>query len=128
MASDGARKGMICHLKIGKCLLHSAVPGFCVFRLNESSGSVKANTAVEELLKQIWINLIDNAIKFSPEYGELNIKIIQTNDVLSVSIVNPGTPIPGDKQDRIFQKFYQADESHATEGNGIGLAVAKKVA
>ena len=85
-------------------------------------------TANEELLKQIWINLIDNAIKFSPEYGELNIRITRTNDVLSVSIVNPGAPIPGDKQDRIFQKFYQADESHATEGNGIGLAVAKKVA
>lgn len=85
-------------------------------------------TANDELLKQIWINLIDNAIKFSPEYGELNIRIAQTDDTLSVSIVNPGAPIPGDKQERIFQKFYQADESHATEGNGIGLAVAKKVA
>ena len=85
-------------------------------------------TANDELLKQIWINLIDNAIKFSPEYGELKISIVQADDALSVSVINPGTPIPCDKQERIFQKFYQADESHATEGNGIGLAVAKKVA
>ena len=85
-------------------------------------------TANEELLKQIWINLIDNAIKFSPEYGELKISITETDDALSVSVINPGIPIPWDQQERIFQKFYQADESHATEGNGIGLAVAKKVA
>ncbi len=44
-----------------------------------------------------------------------------------MSIINTGEAIPADQLDRIFQKFYQCDESHATQGNGIGLAVVKKV-
>jgi len=80
-----------------------------------------------ELLKQVWINLIDNAVKFAPEYGLVRIRIAPRNDALAVVISNTGDPIPADKLDRVFQKFYQADESHATEGNGIGLAIVKKV-
>ncbi len=81
----------------------------------------------EELLKEAWINLIDNAVKFSPEYGEVRIGIGQREGLLSVAVSNAGSMIPQDKEQRIFQKFYQADESHATEGNGIGLAIVKKV-
>ncbi len=81
----------------------------------------------EELLKQVWINLIDNAIKFSPEYGEINISISKKENHLLIAVGNAGSPIPTEKQQRIFQKFYQTDESHATEGNGIGLAIVKKV-
>lgn len=84
-------------------------------------------TANTELLKHVWINLIDNAIKFSPEYGYVRIDITQKDRRLSIGISNSGDPIPKNKQERIFQKFYQADESHAIEGNGIGLAVVKKV-
>ncbi len=87
--------------------------------------TVKGN---EELLRQAWINLIDNAVKFSPEYGEIRIGIVQEDSFLRVSVANTGSMIPSDRQQRIFQKFYQADESHATEGNGIGLAIVKKVA
>ena len=80
-----------------------------------------------ELLKQVWVNLIDNAVKFSTEYGFINIDISQEKNRLRVTISNAGDPIPKEKMERIFQKFYQADESHATEGNGIGLAVVKQV-
>ena len=81
----------------------------------------------EELLKQVWINLLDNAIKFSEEYSSVEIGIREDREGLRVAISNFGEPIPEEKRERIFGKFYQADESHATEGNGVGLAVVKKI-
>ena len=81
----------------------------------------------EELLKQVWINLIDNAIKFSPRQGSLNLDVSESGDTVKASVSNTGPEIPPEKLDMIFRKFYQGDESHATEGNGIGLAIVKRV-
>ncbi len=83
--------------------------------------------ANEELLKQVWINLIDNAIKFSAPNSVIEIGIEEYIGELAVHIVNSGEEIPAESQSSIFNKFYQADSSHATEGNGIGLAIVKKV-
>lgn len=85
-------------------------------------------TANEELLKQVWINLIDNAIKFSPEKELITFRINESEDKLSVIVSNPGPTIPEGSLKKIFNKFYQSDESHASEGNGIGLAIVKRVA
>ncbi len=84
-------------------------------------------SANEELIKQTWINLLDNAVKFSNHGGTLSVRINEVNDKLYVSISNEGKEIPKENIVRIFNKFYQADESHSTEGNGIGLAIVKKV-
>ncbi len=84
-------------------------------------------TADEELLKHVWLNLLDNAIKFSPEGGTVTVGIRDVGSQLSVYITNRGKDIPEDKRERIFNKFYQAEESHSTEGNGVGLALVKKV-
>lgn len=81
----------------------------------------------EELLKQVWINLIDNAVKFAPRCGTVEIDVLDVGDNLSVKISNTGDEIPPEKLDKIFNKFYQADESHAMQGNGIGLAIVKKI-
>lgn len=81
----------------------------------------------EEQLKQVWINLIDNGIKFAPENGELEVKIFQDNSLTKVDVINEGTPIPDEEKNRIFGKFYQSDKSHASEGNGIGLAMVKRI-
>lgn len=83
--------------------------------------------ANEELLKQVWINLLDNAIKFSQEYGLIEVKISDGDTTYKVAITNYGEEIPEKSKKKIFEKFYQADESHAQEGNGIGLAIVKKV-
>lgn len=83
--------------------------------------------ANEELIKQTWINLLDNAVKFSRHGGTLSVRIEEENDMLCVSISNEGKEISKENLDRIFNKFYQADESHSTEGNGIGLAIVKRV-
>lgn len=85
-------------------------------------------TGNEELLKQVWVNLTDNAIKFSPEGGEINIMIREGCDSVTVSFANRGTPIPPSALAHIFDKFYQADMSHATQGNGLGLSIAQKIA
>ncbi len=80
-----------------------------------------------DLLKHVWINLLDNAIKFSPENGKVTIEVKEEGKFLSVSVSNSGPGIPEEKIGRIFNKFYQADESHSSEGNGIGLAVVRKI-
>lgn len=80
-----------------------------------------------ELLKDVWINLLDNAVKSTPEYGLIRVTIQTGSENIRVAVSNTGSTIPPEKRDRIFQKFYQADESHATQGNGVGLAIVKKV-
>lgn len=94
------------------------------FYLDFDEYFIEAN---EELLKQAWINLIDNAIKFTPDYGIVKIQISEEADSLIVSVTNSGSEIAPENRDRIFIKFYQEDESHSGEGNGIGLAIVKKV-
>lgn len=86
--------------------------------------NIEAN---EELLKQVWINLLDNAIKFSPDKYCIEICINEQDDTVSVSILNCGSEISPEEQQKIFNKFYQADTSHATQGNGVGLSIVKQV-
>jgi signal transduction histidine kinase len=81
----------------------------------------------EELLKQVWINLMDNAVKFSPRCGAVLLDVTEEGSTVRVTVSNTGPEIPPEKREKIFGKFYQGDESHATEGNGIGLAVVKRV-
>lgn len=81
----------------------------------------------EELLKEVWINLFDNAIKYTPQNCSIKFEIKQKGDFLQISITNEGSEIPAEHQLRIFNKFYQVDNSHSSEGNGIGLAIVKKV-
>lgn len=83
--------------------------------------------ANDQLLKEVWLNLIDNAIKFSPDCAEIEISATATQNRVSVSITNSGAEIPEDMREKIFLKFYQGDESHSAEGSGVGLAVVKKV-
>ena len=81
----------------------------------------------EELLIQVWINLIDNAVKFSSTDSEISLEIGENDNQVIVSIANGGYEIPEHKLNKIWSRFYQADESHSSEGNGIGLAIVKRV-
>lgn len=81
----------------------------------------------EELLKQLWINLIDNAIKFSPDGGIIGVSVSGKKDIVEVRISNLGPEISPEEQRKIFNKFYQSDKSRATQGNGVGLAIVKRV-
>ena len=81
----------------------------------------------EDLIMEIWINLINNAIKYSNENGEIKIKVIEKENDVKVSIKDEGIGIPKDKQERIFEKFYQVENSRAGEGSGLGLAIVKRI-
>lgn len=81
----------------------------------------------QEMLKQVWINLLDNAIKFSPDGSAVAITIREKDDFTEISIANSGEEISEADRVRIFNKFYQADVSHSGAGNGIGLAIVKRV-
>ena len=94
------------------------------FLMPEEEYYIKAN---EELVKQVWINIIDNAVKFSDENGTVEIKIETNGDEVNTAVSNYGKEIPEEAREKIFHKFYQSDESHYTEGNGVGLAVVMKI-
>lgn len=93
-------------------------------RLEFEEFSIEAN---EEQLKQVWINLLDNAVKYTPQGGEITVEITEKERDYQIAVCNTGSEIAPEKQKKIFNKFYQADESHAGEGNGIGLAIVKKI-
>jgi len=80
-----------------------------------------------ELLQQLWMNLVENAIKFSDDYGSILISAKETHQEIVVIIADEGIGIAEESIGRIFEKFYQADASHAQMGNGLGLAIAKRI-
>ncbi len=80
-----------------------------------------------EMLQQVWINLIDNAIKYADEKGTVKIRMTDTEKELMVSISDTGKEIPEESIGNIFRKFYQADRSHSSSGNGIGLSIVRAI-
>ncbi len=81
----------------------------------------------KELLKQVWINLLDNAIKFSPDGGLIQIAVQRGTDGVETSISNQGEKLAPETARHIFDRFYQGDISHTTDGNGLGLTIVKKI-
>lgn len=81
----------------------------------------------EELLSQVWTNIIGNAVKFVPRSGAIAIKLFfhQNNAVIMISDSGPG--MNEETMKRVFEKFYQGDSSRSTGGNGLGLALAKRI-
>ncbi|MFR5632719.1 MAG: ATP-binding protein [Monoglobales bacterium] len=82
----------------------------------------------EALLLHIWINLIDNAIKFNPVGGKILVCLKASEQNILVAVSDSGCGISQADKKRIFDKFYQADPSRKGEGNGLGLALAYRIA
>ena len=70
----------------------------------------------EELIGQIWINLISNAVKFSYEYGAIHINLKEENKFIVIEIQDEGIGISEESKERIYEKFYQGDTSRSEEG------------
>lgn len=81
----------------------------------------------ENLLHHVWDNLISNAIKFGPEGGTVAIGLSRSGGELCCTVSDNGPGIPEDATKHIFDKFYQADSSHREQGNGLGLALVKRI-
>lgn len=84
-------------------------------------------TGRSDLLKQVWVNLIDNAIKFSSSGGKIEIRTYQKDSFFYFQICDNGIGMDAQTQEQIFDRFYQGDLSHSTEGNGLGLSLVQKI-
>jgi len=80
-----------------------------------------------DLLFQVWTNLIDNAIKYSKQQSNIWITADIEDSFLKVVIRDEGIGIPVEKQGKIYDKFYQCEESHKKQGSGLGLSIVKRI-
>lgn len=81
-----------------------------------------------ELMSHIWRNLLSNAIKFSPDGSEVRVNLYRKEGQIVVEVADEGPGMDKETALHIFDKFYQGDTSHKTEGNGLGLAIAHRAA
>lgn len=81
----------------------------------------------EELLMQVWLNLLGNAIKFTDDGGEIAVSLFGTEVAVTVQISDSGTGMTEEVMKRIFEKFYQGDKSRSAEGNGLGLPLVRRI-
>lgn len=84
-------------------------------------------TGNESMMHHVWDNLIGNAVKFNPECGIIRIRLSKRSDGVVFTVEDSGPGISDEAKKHIFDKFYQGDSSHKDEGNGLGLALVKKI-
>jgi signal transduction histidine kinase len=85
-------------------------------------------TADADLLSQMWMNLIHNAIKFTPDGGTITVSI-EATDVITIKIIDTGIGISKSDQIHIFERFYKVDKSRdrSLGGNGLGLSIVRRI-
>jgi signal transduction histidine kinase len=86
-------------------------------------------TADEDLLSQVWINLIHNSIKFTPLGGKIRLDLHQSGSEIQFKISDSGIGIAAEDQKHIFERFYKADRSRERSqgGSGLGLSICQKI-
>lgn len=80
-----------------------------------------------DLLFQAYANLLDNALKFTPEKGEIKVKLITQDKKIHISITDNGNGVPENEHKKIFNRFYRAEKCRSTSGTGLGLSLVSAV-
>ena len=75
-------------------------------------------------LKQLFLNLIDNAVKFTPAGGIVSIAVCPDGDLVHVDVSDTGVGISEDEQEAIFRRFYRTEQSRSARGSGLGLSIS----
>lgn len=81
----------------------------------------------EEIMNHLWMNLINNAIKYTPEGGNISINLRGYSQTIIFSVIDSGIGMNEEEVKQIFNKFYQADKSKTTKGLGLGLTIASRI-
>ena len=81
----------------------------------------------EDMLSHVWVNLLGNAIKFTPRGGTVSCSLRADREQVTVTVTDTGCGMDENTQQHIFEKFYQGDTSHAGDGNGIGLTIVGRI-
>lgn len=110
-----------------------------VFRAAQLLGGDKVTVLLEEAqptpavadpdrIKQLLLNLVDNAVKFTPEGGTVSLRLSQNGGWTEIAVSDTGVGISSEEQDAIFRRFYRVDKSRSTRGSGLGLAICSWIA
>ena len=96
----------------------------------EIEADIEEDVTVEadgQLLSLVWNNLLSNAIKFTDDGGKITVSLKTSGPMAIVKVADTGCDIDRETGKHIFEKFYQGDTSRATRGNGLGLALVRRV-
>lgn len=149
VSASGRLSGLVSNiLQLNKLENQRIIPEKKEFRLDESLAecilgfedliekkNIELSCELDEItvfssqsyLELVWNNLLSNALKFTDEGGRVEIKLEKRGEKVLITVSDTGCGISQETGARLFDKFYQGDTSHAKEGNGLGLALVKKV-
>lgn len=82
-----------------------------------------------DYIKQVFLNLVDNAIKYTPENRSIKVEVKKEKDIITIKVIDEGLGIPKEDIDRIFERFYRVDKARSRDvgGTGLGLAITKHI-
>ena len=81
----------------------------------------------KEMMQHLWINLLDNAVKYTPEGGKVTVSVSEENGYAIVKIADTGEGMSKDIQKHLFDPYFQGDSSHSRQGLGLGLSIVKRI-
>ena len=84
-------------------------------------------TGDSELLGQVWMNLLDNAVKFTPRGGRIHVELTSEADAVRVTVADTGCGMDAETLARVFEQFFQGNTEHRAEGCGLGLTLCKRI-
>lgn len=113
--------------EVAELLSSAAEDAGVSIRVSGNGGSVPVE---RRRLRELLVNLMENAVKYNERGGSVNVTVAETGTVTSISVEDTGIGIPAEHQDRVFERFYRVDKgrSKKTGGTGLGLAIVKHIA